>query len=38
MMSGINVNNIKVDIDYAEYLGKDWVKSYKNPGTIITNH
>jgi 1-acyl-sn-glycerol-3-phosphate acyltransferase len=28
----------KPKVDYAKYLGPDWVPSYENPSTIVANH
>lgn len=38
MMSGLRVNEPKLEVDYSEYLGPDWQPSYENPGTVISNH
>lgn len=38
MMSGIHINEPKLNIDYSAYLGPDWKPSWKNPGTVISNH
>ena len=28
----------KPEIDYSEYLGPDWKKTYKGESTILINH
>jgi hypothetical protein len=38
MMSGVHINEPKINADYRKYLGPDWKPSFKNPGTIISNH
>ena len=38
MMSGLWIENTRFKTDYSKYLGPDWKRSYKNPGTVISNH
>lgn len=38
MISCINVDHVKVKVNYRKYLGPDWTPSFKNPGTIVSNH
>ena len=33
-----SINEKKIKVDYSEYLGPDWKPSFKNAGTIISNH
>jgi len=37
-MSGVYIKEEKLKADYRKYLGKDWKPSYKNPGTVVSNH
>ena len=39
LMAGLVYIRIeKPEIDYSEYLGPDWKKTYKGESTILINH
>ena len=38
MMTCLYINEVELETDYREYLGPDWKKSNKRPGSVVSNH